>query len=190
MKLFYTNASVAEGPQIQGFNSIGGLLSSSEVENDTLNSLFGSISEYGKQQRKPEYRIIVIENDENFTYTGLKVWLEQLLLDESDILDTPFASFQVGFTEVQTDDCGNLFVQRLPTTFSKPYSVTMETVDGEDNAMSLPDIEQNMFLGIVISRTILPEASEALSDDEYLAILEGNLSLAQSETFDLKFSWD
>ncbi len=190
MQILYTGAANFNQPQLVGYLSLGGLISSSEVQNDELNAIFGSISEYGKHQRKPEYRVLAIYNDGAETLTNLKMWIDTLLSEESDVIDSPYSVLKIGYGLVTADDCGDLSVEKLPTPNSKPYTVTLIEAEGVDNAITLPDLESEMYLGIFLSRTILPAATEELTDEQYCDVSEGELSLATEDTFELNFSFD
>lgn len=190
MILYYTGASVFNGPSTAN-KSIGGYVSSSLVPNEALNEIFGSISEYGKTITKPQYVILVIFNDSEATYTNVKAWLEREELEESDVLDDPYARMKLAEMTIETDDCGDLKTsETLPSNYSKPFTVTMVLAEGEENAIDIADIEPGMYRAIVISREILPAAMTPLTNDQYLAIMDQELSLSQVENFDLKISYE
>lgn len=191
MILFYTGANSFSQAQNVGYLSLGGYISSSEVDNEVLNAIFGSISEYGKHlKNKSEYRIIALYNDGDVALTNLRAWTESILTDESDVLDTPFAVLKLAQLVVTPDDCANLMVgTKLPSQYNKPMSVTMVEAT-EDDPLVLNDIEPGQYLGLVISRTLLNVSREDLTDEEYLAIVDNELGLAQIEQFNLHFSFD
>lgn len=191
MKIFYTGAAKFGAEQPQGFQSLGGYIGASEAENDTLNTLFGGISEYGKTlKNKPEYRGLVIFNDGDVTLTGLKVWFERQEDENSDVLDEPWTNMQIGLAEVSANDCGDLSIAKSVTSNSKPMGVTFVTADEEGSALSLPDLEAGLYVGIFISRSLTTAPTTELTEEQYLAILDNELSLAEIEGFDLKISYD
>lgn len=194
MQIFLTGATKF-GDSSLITKSLGGYISSSEPENDNLNAVFAGISEYGKSLAgKAVYRVFAIKNEsDTVTYTNVKLWIDTITNDESDVLDIQLATFQVGIQDVQTDSCGDLLLPKLATQYSKPFSTTMVSVDGVDNAIDLDDLEPGLYRGIVISRTINKDAIDCdqISDDQLQSIYIDNiLSLATEEKVELHISYD
>lgn len=195
MKILFTNSVQFNTPQPFAYKSLGNYVSSSEVPNDLLNALFDSISEYSKSLAdKSVYRIIALCNDGETTMSNFKMWLETIENQDSDVLDIQLATYQIGFQEAIADSCGDIVIPtRLPSEYSKPMQITMYDAEGEGNAVSLPNLENGMFIGIALSRTISKSAVDCdqISDSELQSIyIDKTISLATKEGVELHFSFD
>lgn len=190
MILYFTGSDTFNGVSIPS-KSLGGYVSSTLVPNESLNGIFGAISEYGKTITKAQYIILVILNDSEATYTNVRVWMDRTDFGDSDTLDAPYARMKIAEMEVEADDCADLVTtERLPGSYSKPFTVTMVEAEGEENALDFADIEAGMYRALVISREILSAAMEPLTTEQYEAIMDSELSQVQVENFDLKISFD
>ena len=193
MKLFYTGATKFLDAQPLPYKSLGGNISSSQIPNHLEGNLFDSISKYTIWNTKGmEYRAIGILNDGAATLTGLKVWVVWNSSEDSDSnnIDSQYAEIGLGYQSPIADSCGDISIELLPTAQSRPYNTTLvETYTSQGAALTLPDIEPGMYLGLFISRRLLPVTKQPLSQDAMESIASGELELAPLENFDLYFSW-
>jgi len=194
MILYYTGAATFQAQQKFAYKSLGGYISSTPVPNDYLNAIFDSVSEFGKQNKKPTYLIIALYNNSNADRTNVRAWFDQIFSDESDVIDQQFCIFKIAGLPVIADSCGDLVTEeKLPTIGSKPFSVTLVEADTEVNAIFLPDLPAGQYYALVISREIRSEVSECdnLSDEQFQSIyIDHTLSLATKENIELHIAYD
>src|SRR6478609_63622 len=107
MKLFFSGAKTYQGYQPDPAASLGNYVSNVEIQNDLINNLFSSISQYSIQQNKLVSRAIVIQNDELVAYTNLKVWLTYPS-DGSPATDTNIATLEFAQVDLVSDGCGGI----------------------------------------------------------------------------------
>lgn len=195
MQLLLTGATTFLAAQLDPSKSLGGYISSSEVQSGTLSNIFDTISTYTKQiSNKKETRAIVIKNDSLKTYDNLKVWTVYPYVDDEDnsdssvVIDTNITTIKLGYQAVTADACGDLSAQKLSTVYAIPYSVTLVEAERFENALSLPDIESGDYLALFIQRTI--NTVTPYTDDDLLEITEGKLIPSTIEDISLNFSWD
>lgn len=192
MKIFYTGAFKFNQPQLDPSKSLGGLISSTEVPNGEIGALWSAITKYTIYNivNKGDYRAIVIQNDDTVTLTGLKAYFSYP--DENDSWSNTdlFAAFQIGSEDVQSDNCGDLSIQSIASPFAVPRNVQFYMADGGVNEFNLPDLAPNQYIGIWLKRTITSFASQPLTSDQYIAIMNQTLQLPTLEQIDLNFIWD
>jgi hypothetical protein len=110
---------------------------------------------------------------------------------DSDATDIQLAAIGLGYQSPGDDGCGNPIVERLPNIGSKPFNVNLsEAAISEGTAISLPDLEADMYIGIFLSRRILPVAKQSLDNDTLIGIKDGTVTLETNENFVLVFDWD
>lgn len=192
MELLYTNSVKFNQPQEDASKSLGGMISSSEVQDQLIGNIFGDITKYGiyNNLNKGEYRCVAIKNDGNTTLTGLKVFFSYPDESQSDANTDLFATFQLGFEQPQVDSCGDLFLSKITSFYAKPSGIVFQSIDGQANELSLPDLAAGQYLGIWIKRSINKLAQQQLTDQQYLDIMNGILILPQLEEINLNFVWN
>jgi hypothetical protein len=192
MQLLYTNSTKFNKPQEDASKSLGGFISSSEVQDQLIGNIFGDLSKYGiyNNLNKGEYRCIAIKNDGTTTLTGLDVFFSYPDESQSDSNTDLFATFQLAFEDPQVDDCGDLFLSKITSFYAKPSNIDFVSIDGNMNALSLPDLAPGQYLGIWIKRMINKTAQQQLTDQQYLDIMNGVLVLPQLEEINLNFVWN
>lgn len=191
MKLFYTGSQKFNQPQTDNIKSLGGMISSSQID-ESLSNVFGDITKYGiyNNLNKGEYRCLAVLNNGLTNLSGLKVFFTYP--DESDSsadIDL-FATFQIGFEQPQVDPCGDILFSKVSSIYSKPNGISFSSVDGLSNGLVLPDLASNQYIGLWIKRIINSNASKQLTDQQYLDILNNKLVLPQVENINLNLVWN
>lgn len=190
MKIYYTGAKTYLGIQKDPSISLGGLISSTEIPNGLLSNLFGTLSRYTIQQGKPEMRVVVVKNDEASLLAGLKAYFTYPNDDQSPSTDTNECTFLIGYGAVSSNDCGDLSVESLSSIYSLPYTVTLQSAVGVGEAIDLPNLDVDSYLGIFIKRVVKSSTQAVRSDTDLAAILAGTLVLETQEDISLTFAWD
>ena len=191
LKLFLSGAVTFEGPS-EPSKSLGGYPSSTEVQNGQIGNLFPNISLYTIQLNRAEVRAIVLYNDGATTLTGLDTWLIYPQSEDSDSDYDNIAEFELGYAVLESDGCGGLrFPSSVTNPNALPYNVTFNAnAVGQANALSLPDLEADQYLGLWIKRVLKDETQTPLSNDELEAILDEEVVLSIVEDITLQFIWD
>ncbi len=189
MKLFLSGAKTFEGAS-EPSKSLGGYPSSTEVQNGQIGNLFPNISLYTIQLNRAEVRAIVLHNEEEATLAGLKVWLVYPYDENSE--DDNIAEFELGYAVLESDGCGGLrFPSSVTSPNALPYNVTFHAnAVGEENALDLPDLESDLYLGLWLKRVLKDETQTPATDEELEAILDGDVVPETLEDITLQFVWD
>lgn len=192
MQFFYTGATLFENPQLDPVKSLGGLISSTEIQNEQLGNIWGAISKYTiwNLSGKSEYRCIAIKNDGSTTLTGLKAFFESTEDSDSEPFSELLAEFEIAYQVFTADSCGDLSVPQITSPYSRPYNVTFVSAYEEGNALSLPNLVADGYLAIWLKRTIKSTAKDPLSSEDLLAIMNGTLVQDTIEEINLKLQWD
>jgi len=171
--------------------SLGYYPSITQIEDEVIGNLFPAISKYTIQTNKPETRAIVLKNVGLTTITDLRLWfIYPSAPSGSDEFDDQQAIFKVGYTALTTDACGDLiFPNSITNPYGSPLGITFVEADAEENAISLPDIEAGMYLGIWIKRTLDPDLQLPLDSETLCEISAGTLVLDKTETTGLHLDW-
>lgn len=173
-------------------NSLGGYLSSSELEDGSINNLFPGISSFSIwNTNDKQYRCICILNDEEEIMEGVRVWLEPLLSDDSDIVDITIADIQVSATSVISDSCGDLKTRHIaPSQTGKPQGLTFVTANDYATGLYLGSIEPGDYAAFFICRTLNANAKAPIADDTLCAISSNTVTLASFEDYQLVIDWE
>jgi len=117
MKLFYTAISKPGVQQNRPTLSLGGFKSASQVSNDALGALFGSISQRTIKQNLSEYIGLICENTMDYPVTNIEIWMPKI--------PGNFAVFQLAVVELNT----NKEMESIPTVHSKPIHADFYDTD-------------------------------------------------------------
>ena len=189
MKLFLSGAVTFEGPSDPS-KSLGGYPSSTEVQNGMIGNLFPNISLYTVQLNRSEVRAIAIHNNGLTILTNIRTWLTYPYDENSE--DNNLAEFELGWVDLESDGCGGV---RFPSSVNNPnalpYSVTFHAnAVGEENALDLPNIEPDAYLGLWLKRVLKSETQVPATAEELEEILDGTVVPETLEDITLSFSWD
>lgn len=181
--LYYTGAEQFNFPQIDPLKSLGGNISSSLIANQSINNLFGSISNFSLQKKTSDTKIIALKNSLNADLLNFKFYYT---LDFNSQFDYEFA-----FVKPTQDGCGNLIFEKLNNSESSPYYASFITPDPKDfqNEVNLSSFEKNSYLGLFIRRKIKQDSIQSSISNTCVAQDLSNID-SQIEKLSLNFSWD
>lgn len=191
LKLYYSGGSGKSDSVSYAAKSFGQFMSVSELF-DGLNNLFPDLSALTVQNRKTEYRAIVLVNDsEDEVLSNLSVWINDPDSADSDETNDSLCEIQLGWVDLSiVNNCAMpKFPHSITDGYKAPLNVTFHSVLGEENALDLPNIEPGMALGLWIKRIIKQSALTAPSDDLLCEISEGTVTLPTLESQELMFDW-
>ena len=196
MKFFYTGASTYNVAQPVASLSLGGFLSSSEVQNDILNNLFSSISDLSKQNLKREAKLIAIKNTYNEAIQDVTVTFNTA--DWSKLI----TEYDIAFVASKEDDCGNIYFDGINNSEALPY-VTFESITEADNEFSIGDLAIGQVIGAWLVRKIVKAQIAPISCNQLYANYLGTtytdpstnvvytpITVEEQENITIALSWD
>lgn len=183
MKFYYTGASTYNAEQRLASLSLGGFISSSEIQNDLMNNIFSDISELAKQNLRREAVLIAIKNITNETIQDV------LLSFNVTDWDTLTSEFSIAFVAASEDECGCFYFDSINDQQALPF-VELDVLSSTNYQFSLGDFEVNKIVGIWLIRKIIkarvaPPTCEELAED-----FENDVDPVIEEDFSLQLSWD
>ena len=159
MRLFYTGASKGGEEQEIPSQSLGGYVSSSPLPNGSINNLFGGISQYGKQKALRQVRAIVLKNESGATVNPV-VWYD-------NVSSEPITNYRFAFVALAQSDCG-WFMETIDQQDALPINAQFIDPRKQANAVSLPALPNDGYIGMWIERTFNKKNTDAASSCENL----------------------
>jgi len=147
MIIFYTGVDKFLDPQPSPNQSLGGLVSSTDIMNGSINNLFSSISELSIKNLDRQVRGVALQNTTAATISVSKLYHDVVSSD-------PISSYRMAIVSLVQSDCGDWYMDKIPNETALPFGVTFITNIGEANALDLPDIPAGGYIGIWIERTL------------------------------------
>lgn len=185
---FNTGAPKYLADQFDSSKSLGGYISGTPIPNATLHNVFGDISQMTRANaRKNEWRAIAIKNTGVTTKTIVQAYFT-LPVDVNNN-PTNVCDFKIGFVSPSADSCGDLQSELLPSMYSTPYTITVVSANGVGNALQLPDVDPGEYLVLYIERNLQDSFRDALTTQQYVDIMNGDLALIKQEDIQLTLSW-
>lgn len=171
--LLYTGAIQNEAIQQDASKSLGGWVSSSQIQNNVIHNLFSKI-DYNqvKNDLKP-IRVVAFKNTTGSIITSLKVWIEHEA--------TAFATYKIGLVlnSIETT-CNHPYFEQIQNQYAEPFYCQLLNCETELNAIELTNIPIDQFVGIFVQRNLIAINNEDLTgatktcenySDEYNATL-------------------
>jgi hypothetical protein len=148
MKFFYTGAPSFNSVQADPVKSLGGLVSSSLIQNDILDSIFSDNSKLAVQSLKREAILIAVQNEDAHTAEGVVVSFN--VADWTKLT----SQYSIAFVAPKVDDCGNVTFDSINDSQSLPF-VDMDAMSSTNFSFSLGDIAAGGYIGIWLTKEIL-----------------------------------
>lgn len=163
MKLFYTGAKLNGEVQYDPELSLGGFISSTEIENDVAGNLFSDITEMAKSSPNAEHKLIALKNDTGGDLTNVTLHFEYPA--------EPAAKLLIGAI-VPTLVSGAYVFNSIQSSKSKPNGITFYEADGILNAVNLGNLADGEYLGLWLRRELLISEAECavLAGDTYESV--------------------
>ncbi len=140
--------------------SLGGVISTTEITDNTLHNLFDKVSAGEAQTGDTEYRAIFIKNTHaSLTLAGAKVYIQT---------NTPSTDTSVQIS-VATEDGSP--IQTIADESTAPTGQSFSTADGESNALSLGDLAAGAVKGLWIKRIVSSNASAYANDSVVIKVV-------------------
>lgn len=191
LKLYYSGGKGTSDSTSYPAKSLGQYVSATEVP-DGLNNLFADISAMTLQNKKTEYRAIVLTNEsEDEILTNLSVWVEDPDSGDSDEFNNSLCEFQLAWVDLSVvNECAlPKFPYSSTDIYKSPLGATFYPVTGQENALDLPNLEPGLSIGLWVKRIIKDSALVELSDDVLCEITDGTIILPTTESQQMIFDW-
>jgi hypothetical protein len=173
MRLYYTGAEIANTPQSDPTQSLGGLISNSPVPSNLFDNLFGETSITQDREGSQEVIALMLKNESGTTITDLYAHF-----------DLPVDSYKFEIAAVSTVNDEQM--ESVPNIMASPLTGTFTEADGAANkVMLIASMDAGDVIGIWIRRTV--EATEAVDCDTLLA--DGYETPNTEEGIDLVLEW-
>lgn len=189
-ELYYTGAIEFLADQNDPSQSLGGFISCTLVPNDIVGNLFGTLSKSLISLNKYQTRVIAVKNDTGSDITGLNAYFV-LPVDSEGNFDN-FAQYEIGYQQPQVDsNTGDLKLEKLANQFALPFMETsFQVANGVSQAIALPNLSDQSYLGIYIRRKPTPETVAGFDTDTLQDIFDGDIVLNKEEQISLVFDWN
>lgn len=178
LKLLYSGALTAGGQQDLSEKSLGGLVSSTEVPNGSLNQLFGSMSYLMKKNSLAEYRGLFLKNETGEVISTLYAHLEYPnAIKNSRLL-------------IAIESPVNNSIQSLPRFDAIPYGIEFtEPIGSEHKMVVINDFPVNAIIGLWIQRQVDVSGSPDSIADNDPNLEEVLANLPKTESVSLVFTY-
>lgn len=158
MKIYYTGASAHLASQTNPLKSLGGFVSSTEVINDGLDTLFSAISSNMMLKGSKESRLIALLNN-----SGASVTVSVYYRNPSA---EPISFLRMALIQPTLNNCSNPYFDKLTDDSSQAQGFFVDN-RGEDNQLQF-SLAANSYIGLWIERRISKNKSLELLDCDYM----------------------
>lgn len=147
--LFYTSATSYLGLQTKAVNSLGGFVSSSMVQFDSMHNIFGELSMYNFSRVPNNTRCLAFQNMHDQPIKKISIWCEFLN-------QYPVANILAGLSMPSNKGEG-FFFEKIARQYDVPMYVRFKNIVGEQNELVV-DLGENAinpsgYLGLWLRRT-------------------------------------
>jgi len=177
--LQYTGADSFLTPQTEAFKSLGGLISSTVIQNDVLNNLFSDVTNYGLQKASSDTKCIAIKNT-GVAITDLTIYYEAPV---NSLFD-----YFIGAVSPTVNDCNESVFEQLQNSESSPYYCTFYNPSTELTKVNVGNIAANGYLGLFIKRKF---KQSVIDNTDFCSTqtIEDLQNQSKLETIKLYFNW-
>lgn len=185
IKLYYTTPEKEGVEQIRPMLSLGGYRASNTIPNDEFGNLFGEITPLSIDKNKDEYRALVVKNESSQKLTDVKLWFEYP--------EKSYSKFLISAVQMREDENGELAMEHVNTIYSRPMYAEFFEANGENDAVTIGDMEAGAQVGIWLKRilnldVIIEDQDSNLEYDDRTKTFK-EIPLETVETVGLVIDW-
>jgi hypothetical protein len=143
IQFFYTGASKTISTQTLPSKSIGGIVSTSQVPNNRISSIFGSLPRSPELGYESEFIGLAMKNVSGSDITNLQIWIE-----------SPAATaFEIAVVSVVEDsNCpGVFYIEEVPDRYSQPMTGNFVDYNATSKG-TIASFTNGSYLGVWIKR--------------------------------------
>jgi len=182
MKFYYTGAPEFNKVQPLASLSLGGFMSSSEIQNDVLNNIFGDVSELAKQNLTRKAILIALKND-------AEDLAEDITLEFDATWTNLISQFSIAFVSPKTDSCGDIFFDKINDSGALPY-VSFDVLSSINNSFNLGVMHKEKVIGIWLVRDLIKAKVAPLANQTLIDNYNNNAEVADEEDFSISLTWN
>lgn len=142
MKILYTGASKQDAVQSSPDLSLGGMVSGSQIPNDSMSNIFSAASILSIQNKRREVKMIAFKNDDGDTDFDLSFTFAK----EIDSI----CKYKVAFVSPTISGDCSVFEQIINSAALPIYATFIEVVDG--SIVNIESLAANAYLGVWLMR--------------------------------------
>lgn len=181
MQLFYSGALSNLGSQTDPLKSLGGMISISPIPNGLVNAVFPAISRSNVKNNDTETRLIVLQNTTGSPVTNILIYTARGTYSTLKI---------AAVAPAYNTKCSRFQFEAIVNGQALPYQATLASCEGQVNAIVVPSLDADEYIGIWIERVLDmstfneldgKQGSTPLTDDELVALLTAQDSSTQYE---------
>jgi hypothetical protein len=173
MRLYYTGSTTFEGKQSNPLLSLGGYISSSQVESFADGSVFSSIGQTELQEGSSEIRLLALKNETDAQQTVTLYYENQ---------PNSLVYYRMSLVAPAVDDCNRYYFEKIDSIKGLPTVGDFTDNRDVDNALTF-NIGVGAYIGIWIQRIVL-----ATKGSKYLSC-ESLFSRFESVDTDTTLEW-
>ena len=143
--------------------SLGGIVSTTEVVDDTLQNLFDNVSGTEHTAGNTEYRAVFIKNNSAETAYNAKIWIESNTTGDDSAI------------EIAKEASSGSPIQTVGDESTAPTGPTFSTADGIANAIVLGDMTAGTVYGIWVKRIITAGSAPQANDTAQIKVYVDSL---------------
>lgn len=159
MKLFYTTAGEQDTPQAKPSQSLGGYKSSSPVQNNIFDNLFGELSMNTIKDNRDEFIGLMLVNDSISDLTGVNIYFEHPV--------DSYSEYKIGAIIPALDVDGFNYIEQIPSRNSQPLYIEEFVTADIDNRFDIGDMDAGVVVGVWVKRELLIDFIKSDSNDLY-----------------------
>lgn len=138
--------------------SLGGVISTTEVVDNTLNNLFDDVTGDEHTAGATEYRAIFFKNSSAETAYNAKIWIDSNTTATDDTLN------------IGKEATVGSPIQTVALETTAPTGISFSTADGQANAISIGSLLAGEVIGIWIKRIVTAGSTPAATDTAVLKV--------------------
>lgn len=167
IKIYYSGASVISGAQTDPESSLGGNMSSTEVPNTALMSLFYTVSGSETISGSNKYRAVFVKNTNRLiTLAGSKVYFQNRTGQSNDLI----------YFGLETPTGTGYSVQQIANESTTPSGIIWYYPETSAAGITVGDIGPEEAFGVWFKREFVSTASGSGSrDDWFTIVIEGQV---------------
>lgn len=143
MQLLYTGAAEQGAEQVKSDLSLGGLVSKSQVPNDSLSNLFSTASLLSIQNKKRECKMIALKNDDLTNASNL--------IFTFSIENDSICKYKIAFVSPKVSGNGVSIFESIINPYAIPFNATFLPITNA-SSFNIASLNANAYLGLWLVR--------------------------------------
>ena len=138
--------------------SLGGVISTTEVTDNTLNNLFDDVTGDEHTAGDIEYRAFYFKNASAETGSNAKIWIESNTTATDDTI------------EIGIESASGSPIQTISDESTAPIGISFSTANGQINALTIGTMTAGTVYGVWVKRTVTAGSTPQATDTAVLKV--------------------